>query len=85
MGTRGPYADQCNGGIRWGTGPPNAKADHEAKAGIDVRGELSELCCTHSTEHVIKVTNDTMFKERFRQIALQLIEEVHMHLQEILE
>ena len=25
--------------------------------------EPSELGCTHSTEHVIKVTNDTSFKE----------------------
>ena len=27
-----------------------------------------ELGCTHSTEHTIKVTNDTPFKEQFRQI-----------------
>ena len=32
-GTRAPYADWCNGGIRGGTRPPNAKADHEAKTG----------------------------------------------------
>ena len=25
-----------------------------------------ELGCTHSTEHAIKVTDDTPFKERFR-------------------
>ena len=25
-----------------------------------------ELGCTHSTEHIIKVTDDTPFKEQFR-------------------
>ena len=42
--------------------------------------EPSKLGCTHSTEHVIKVTNDTPFKECFRQIPLPLVEEVHTHL-----
>ena len=28
--------------------------------------EPSELGCTHSTEYIIKVTDDTPFKERFR-------------------
>ena len=28
--------------------------------------EPSELGCNHSTEHVIKVTDDTPFRERFR-------------------
>ena len=46
--------------------------------------ESSELGCTHSTKHVIKVTDDTPFKERFRQIPPPLIEEVHKHLQEML-
>ena len=27
-----------------------------------------ELGCTHSMEHMIKVTDDTPFKEQFRQI-----------------
>ena len=45
----------------------------------------SELSCTHSTVHVIKVTDDTPFKEQFRQIPLPLEEEVHMHLQEMLD
>ena len=47
--------------------------------------ELSELVCTHSTEHMIKVTNDTTFKEWFRWIPLPLTEEVCKHLQEILD
>ena len=44
-----------------------------------------ELGCTQSTEHMIKVTDDTPFKEWFRQIPLPLIEEVQNHLQEMLE
>ena len=28
--------------------------------------DLAELRCTHSTEHIIKVTDDTPFKEQFR-------------------
>ena len=47
--------------------------------------EPSKLGCTHSTEHVIKVTSDTLFKEYFRQIPLPLVEEVHMHLWEMLD
>ena len=35
-----------------------------------------ELGCTHSTEHMVKVTDDTPFKDWFRQIALPLDEEV---------
>ena len=45
----------------------------------------TELSCTHFTEHMIQVTDDTPFKERFRQIALPLVEEVWNHLQEVLE
>ena len=33
--------------------------------------DLVELGCTHSTEHTIKVTDDTPFKECFRQIPPQ--------------
>ena len=45
----------------------------------------AELGCTHSTEHIIKVTDDTPFKEQFRQIPPPLVEEVRSHLQEMLE
>ena len=45
----------------------------------------AELGCTHSTEHIIKVTNDIPFKERFRQIPPPLVEEVRNHLKEMLE
>ena len=47
--------------------------------------EPCELGCTHSTEHVIKVTDDTLFTEQFRWIPLPLVEEVHAHLQEMLD
>ena len=42
--------------------------------------EPSKFGCTHSTEHVIKVTDNTPFKEQFRQIPLPLVEEVWKHL-----
>ena len=35
-----------------------------------------ELGCTHSTEHTIKVIDDTYFKKQSRQIAPPLVEEV---------
>ena len=44
-----------------------------------------ELGCTHPTEHTIKVTDDTPFKEQFRQIPLPMVEEVRNHLREMLE
>ena len=44
-----------------------------------------ELGCTHSTEHTIKVTDDTPFKERFRWIPPLMVEEVRNHLREMLE
>ena len=47
--------------------------------------DLAELGCTHSTEHTIKVTDDTPFKERFRWIPLPMVEEVRNHLREMLE
>ena len=45
----------------------------------------AELGCTHSTEHTIKVTDDTPFKEQFRWIPLLMVEEVRNHLKEMLE
>ena len=44
-----------------------------------------ELGCTYSTEHTIKVTDDTPFKEQFGWIPPPLVEEVWNHLQEMLE
>ena len=47
--------------------------------------DLAGLGCTHSTEHIIKVTDDTPFKEQFRQIPPPMVEEVRNHLKEMLE
>ena len=47
--------------------------------------DLAELGCTHSTEHTIQVTDDTPFKEHFRQIPPPMVEEVRNHLKEMLE
>ena len=47
--------------------------------------DLAELGCTHSTEHIIKVTDDTPFKELFRWIPPSMVEEVRNHLKEMLE
>ena len=47
--------------------------------------DLVELGCTHMTEHSIKVTDDTPFKERFRWIPPPMVEEVRNHLREMLE
>ena len=44
-----------------------------------------ELGCTHSTEHTIKVMDDTPFKECFRRIPPPMVEEVRNHLKEMLE
>ena len=45
----------------------------------------TELGCTHSTEHTIKVTDDSPFKEWFSWIPPPLVEEAWNHLQEMLE
>ena len=45
----------------------------------------AELGCTHSIKHMIKVTDDTPFKEQFNRIPPLLVEEVWNHLQEMLE
>ena len=47
--------------------------------------EPTELGCTHSTKHVIKVTDDAPFKEWFRWIPPPLVEEVCSHLWEMLD
>ena len=47
--------------------------------------DLAEQGCTHSTEHTIKVTDNTPFKEQFRWIPPPMVEEVRNHLREMLE
>ena len=46
--------------------------------------EPSNLGCTRSTKHVIKVTDNTLFKEKFR-FSPSLVEEVHTRLWEMLD
>ena len=43
--------------------------------------------CTDATKHIIKLLpeQDKPFKERFRRIALHEVEEVHQHIQEMLD
>ena len=45
----------------------------------------AELDCTHSTEHIIKMTDDTPFKEWFRRFPPPSVEEVRNHLRKMLE
>ena len=49
--------------------------------------EKNEMGCTDATEHVIELLpkQDEPFKERFRRIALHEVEEVHQHIQEMLD
>ena len=44
-----------------------------------------QLGCTDLTWHVIKVTDDEPFKERFRWIPPQMVEEVQAHVKEMLK
>ena len=47
--------------------------------------EPNEIGCTNATKHVIKLMNDKPFKERFHRIAPPLVDEVHQHIQEMLD
>ena len=49
--------------------------------------EKNEMGCTDATEHVIELLpeQDEPFKERFRRIVPQEVEEVHQHIQEMLD
>ena len=47
--------------------------------------EPNEIGCMDATEHVIKLMKDEPFKERFRCIAPPLVDEVHQHIQEMLD
>ena len=47
--------------------------------------EPNEIGCTDATEHVIELMKDEPFKERFRRIAPPLVDEVHQHIQEMLD
>ena len=47
--------------------------------------EPIEIRCTDATEHVIELMKDEPFKERFQRIAPPLVDEVHQHIQEMLD
>ena len=47
--------------------------------------EPNEIRCTDATEHVIELMKDEPFKERFQHIAPPLVNEVHQHIQEMLD
>ena len=47
--------------------------------------ETTDLGCTYSTEHMIRVTDDTSFKEWFRQIPPPLVEEGWGHHRKMFE
>ena len=47
--------------------------------------EPNEIGCMDATEHVIELMKDKLFKERFWHIAPPLVDEVHQHIQEMLD
>ena len=49
--------------------------------------EKNEMGCTNATKHVIELLpkQDEPFKERFRRIVPHKVEEVHQHIQEMLD
>ena len=47
--------------------------------------ELNEIGCKDATKHIIELMKDEPFKERFRRIAPPLVDEVHQHIQEMLD
>ena len=42
--------------------------------------DKNEIGCTDTAEHIIELMDDELFKERFRQIAPPLLEEVQENL-----
>ena len=47
--------------------------------------EPNEIGCTDATKHIIELMKDEPFKKRFRRIAPPLVDEVHQHIQEMLD
>ena len=47
--------------------------------------DKNEMGCTDAAEHIIELLDEEPFKERFRQIAPPLLDEVQEHLQEMLD
>ena len=71
--------------MAWICGLPNWQTKHLAEYHDVFSLDPAELGCTHSTKHAIKVTDDTPFKEHFRQIPPPMVEEVRNHLKEMRE
>ena len=47
--------------------------------------EPNEIGCTDTTEHVIELLKDEPFKEKFQCLTPPLVDEVHQHIQEMLD
>ena len=47
--------------------------------------EPNEIGCTDTTKHIIELMKDEPFKGRFHHIAPPLVDEVHQHIQEMLD
>ena len=47
--------------------------------------EPNEIGCMDAMEHIIELLKDELFKERFWCIAPPLVDEVHQHIQEMLD
>ena len=47
--------------------------------------EPNEIGCMDAMEHVIELMKDEPFKDRFRHITPPLVDEVHQHIQEMLD
>ena len=47
--------------------------------------DKNEIGCTDTAKHVIELLDEEPFKEKFRQIAPPLLDEVWEHLQEMLD
>ena len=47
--------------------------------------DKNEIGCTDAAEHIIELLDEEPFKEKFRQIAPPLLDEVWEHLQEMLD
>ena len=42
--------------------------------------DKNEIGCTDAAEHIIELLDEALFKEKFRQITLPLLDEVWEHL-----
>ena len=47
--------------------------------------DKNKIGCTDTAEHIIELLDEESFKEKFRQIAPPLLDEVWEHLQEMLD